>query len=142
MNDFKSKINRFMLGRRGIDEFEKFIGIVVLIFLALYIWLHSSMCYYIVIIGIVYGLFRLFSTNIPKRYRENEKYLEIKNSFIKPKPKNNYNKAAGSESYRADTQQYMYFNCPGCGQKMRAPKGRGRIRVRCPKCSKTFETEV
>ena len=45
MNDFKSRINRFMLGRRGIDEFEKFIGIAVLVFLALYIWLHSALCY-------------------------------------------------------------------------------------------------
>ena len=141
MNDFKSRINRFMLGRRGIDELEKFIGIVVLIFLALYIWLHSGICYYIVIIGIVYGLFRMFSTNIPKRYRENEKYLEIKNSFIKPKSKNGYNETHSNESYRAD-MQHMYFNCPVCGQKMRAPKGKGRIRVRCPKCGKMFETEV
>ena len=139
MNDFKSKINRFMLGRRGIDEFEKFIGIAVIVFLALYIWLHSALCYYIVIIGVVYGLFRLFSTNIPKRHRENEKYLEIKNSFIKPKQKQNDSGTYSNETY---SSQYMFFNCPGCGQKMRAPKGRGRIRVKCPKCGKMFETEV
>ena len=102
MNDFKSRINRFMLGRRGIDEFEKFIGIAVLVFLALYIWLHSALCYYIVIIGIVYGLFRMFSTNIPKRYRENEKYLEIKNSFIKPKKKQNDSPAHGTDPVRWD----------------------------------------
>jgi predicted RNA-binding Zn-ribbon protein involved in translation (DUF1610 family) len=136
MNDFRSKLNRFMLGRRGVDEFEKFIGIAVLVFLALYIWLRSALCYYIVIIGIVYGLFRLFSTNIPKRYRENEKYLEIKNSFTKPKKKQ-----TGGEAYRAD-RRYRFFNCPGCGQKMRAPEGKGRIRVKCPKCGKIFETEV
>ena len=141
MNDFKSRINRFMLGRRGIDEFEKFIGIAVLVFLALYIWLHSTLCYYIVIIGIVYGLFRMFSTNIPKRYRENEKYLEIKNSFIKPKKKQNYSGSCNNETYSIGSQ-YMFFNCPGCGQKMRAPKGRGRIRVKCPKCGKMIETEV
>ena len=103
MNDFKSRINRFMLGRRGIDEFEKFIGIAVLVFLALYIWLHSALCYYIVIIGIVYGLFRMFSTNIPKRYRENEKYLEIKNSFIKPKKKQNDSGSCNNETYSSDS---------------------------------------
>lgn len=141
MNDFKSKINRFMMGRRGIDEFEKFIGIAVLVFLALYIWLHSTLCYYIVIIGVVYGLFRMFSTNIPRRYRENEKYLEIKNSFIKPKKKQNDSGSCNNETYSSGSQ-YMFFNCPGCGQKMRAPKGRGRIRVKCPKCGRMFETEV
>lgn len=124
------------MGRRGIDEFEKFIGIVILVFLALYIWLGSALCYYIVIVGIVYGLFRMFSTNIPKRYRENEKYLEIRSSFIKPKKK------SASKQQDSSSQQYMFFDCPGCGQKMRAPKGRGRIRVTCPKCGRTFETEV
>ncbi len=137
MSSFKDRINRFMLGRRGIDEFEKFIGIAVLVFLALYILLRSALCYYIVIIGIVYGLFRLFSTNIPKRYRENEKYLEIKNSFTKPKKK----QTGGSEVRRSDSR-YRFFNCPGCGQKMRAPEGKGRIRVKCPECGKIFETEV
>lgn len=90
----------------------------------------------IAIAGIVYGLFRIFSRNIPNRYRENEKYLEIKSSFKKPKKKQTKSKTNVREI------QYMFFNCPGCGQKMRAPKGKGHIRVKCPECGRMFETEV
>ncbi len=129
-------MNRFMSGRRGIDEFGKFIGVVVIIFIALYIWLRSSLYRDIAIAGIVYGLFRIFSRNIPNRYRENEKYLEIKSSFKKPKKKQTKSKTNVREI------QYMFFNCPGCGQKMRAPKGKGHIRVKCPECGRMFETEV
>lgn len=100
-------MNRFMSGRRGIDEFGKFIGVVVIIFIALYIWLRSSLYRDIAIAGIVYGLFRIFSRNIPNRYRENEKYLEIKSSFKKPKKKQTKSKTNVREI------QYMFFNCPG-----------------------------
>ncbi len=129
-------MNKFMSGRRGIDEFSKFIGIVVLIFIALYIWLHNTLYRDIAIAGVVYGLFRVLSTNIPGRARENAKYIEIKNSFKKPGKKQRKRKANVNEI------QYMFFNCPGCGQKMRAPRGKGHIRVKCPECGRMFETEV
>ena len=37
---------------------------------------------------------------------------------------------------------YKYFKCPACGQQMRAPKGRGRIRVTCSGCGNVFERNV
>ena len=37
---------------------------------------------------------------------------------------------------------YKYFSCPGCGRQMRAPKGRGRIRVTCSSCGRVFEKKV
>ncbi len=37
---------------------------------------------------------------------------------------------------------YCYFRCPDCRQRMRAPKGKGRIRVTCSHCGKQFERKV
>ncbi len=37
---------------------------------------------------------------------------------------------------------YSYFRCPDCRQRMRAPKGTGRIRVTCTHCGKQFERKV
>ena len=31
-----------------------------------------------------------------------------------------------------------FYKCPGCGQRIRIPKGHGKIQIRCPKCNATF----
>ena len=35
-------------------------------------------------------------------------------------------------------KQYRYFRCPGCRQVVRVPRGKGKINIRCPKCSRQF----
>lgn len=37
---------------------------------------------------------------------------------------------------------YLYFKCPKCKQEMRAPKGKGKIRVTCKNCGETFEKKT
>ena len=35
-------------------------------------------------------------------------------------------------------QTHRFFKCPKCGQVVRTPKGKGTIRITCPKCRETF----
>ena len=37
---------------------------------------------------------------------------------------------------------YKYFRCPQCKQKLRAPRGRGKIQVTCQKCHHVFQTKT
>ena len=73
---------------------------------------------------------RMFSTNIQKRYAENMKYLEIKNRLL--------GKLKKTESQAQDLKTHHIYRCPGCGQKIRVPRGKGMIMITCPKCKKEF----
>ena len=33
---------------------------------------------------------------------------------------------------------YKVINCPSCKARLRAPKGKGKIKITCPKCSNSF----
>lgn len=80
--------------------------------------------------AMIYCYFRLFSRNIQKRYAENQKFLaktyNIRCFFNKQK------------NMFMQRRIYHIYKCPGCKQKIRIPRGKGRIEVRCPKCGTTF----
>lgn len=72
------------------------------------------------------GVFRMFSRNIEKRRKENLKFLSLVN-----KPKMwYYNTKAKANQRRA----YRIFRCEKCGQKLRVPKGKGKVSIKCTKC--------
>ena len=56
-------------------------------------------------------------------------------------------KPAGQRAKRArknptwsEMRQYKYLICPQCAQRLRVPRGKGRIRVTCTNCGNVFET--
>lgn len=86
-------------------------------------------------------LFRAFSPRIERRQDEllgYEKAAGAVSEFFKGLP-SRFKNRKGSEPGEV---VYTYFDCPECGQRMRAPKGRGLIRVTCTKCGNQFEKKV
>lgn len=130
---WKEKFARFMYGRYGVDQFSKFMLKATLVLCIVSIFLPQRVGSFIstlVLILIVYTYFRIFSKNIYKRAAENEKYLKFTGSFRKKY--NTEKQIAGQRKY------YRFYRCPGCGQRIRVPKGRGKIQIRCPKCNEKF----
>ncbi|MFR9190485.1 MAG: hypothetical protein ACLVL7_09865 [Anaerotruncus massiliensis (ex Togo et al. 2019)] len=37
-----------------------------------------------------------------------------------------------------DARTHRRFRCPSCGQKVRVPRGKGRICITCPRCRVEF----
>lgn len=121
----------FMSGRYGTDELSKFMLAVCLVLLVINIFTRVQGVYLIalVLLGVCY--FRMFSRNYVKRSEENRKYLDtvwkIKNWFLKKK-----NRIIQSKDFHI-------YKCPSCGQKIRIPRGKGKICITCPKCRNQFE---
>lgn len=125
----KEKLYRFMQGRYGSDQLNKFLMIVILVFMVLSLFIDGPF-YLLGMIGIVYVYFRMFSKNIYKRSAENSAYLKYE-----------YKVRQWWKTLKRDMQQrktHHIYRCPSCKQKIRIPKGKGKIEIRCPKCSHTF----
>ncbi len=128
------KFANFMMGRYGGDKFNFF-----LIILSVIVTLVGSIVrfYPIQLISYLflgYALFRTFSRNIPARQKENNAFLKVYS------PMEKWFKF--KKTVFANRKTYTYFKCPNCKQHLRAPKGRGKIRVVCQKCHKEFEKKV
>lgn len=74
-------------------------------------------------------LFRMFSRNFAARQTELEKYMNFENRL----------RACGRRLL--DRKNYKYLSCPQCMQKLRVPRGKGRLRVTCTRCGNKFETK-
>ena len=78
----------------------------------------------------IYVYFRMFSKDHQKRYQENVKFLETKNKFLK--------KVRSEKAIMKQRKTHHIYKCPTCRQKIRIPKGKGRICITCPKCKTEF----
>lgn len=127
----KEKMYRFMQGRYGNDGLNRFLLIVI--FICFILSLFSGRVGIFHIIGtasLIYLYFRMFSKNIYKRRAENAVYLKYE-----------YKVKQFFATFKRDMKQrktHHIYRCPSCKQKIRIPRGKGRIEIRCPKCSTTF----
>ena len=74
--------------------------------------------------------YRSLSRNISKRTEENYRFYSLKDRFN--------NKFRSLKEQWANRKLYHYYRCPQCRQKLRVPRGRGRIQISCPRCGTQF----
>ena len=130
MYRMSSKMQQMMVGRNGVDELGRFVSTLTMVCLVLSLFTKEGIFYWSGILLIIYSYFRMFSKNVPKRYAENQKFLTWRYKMI---AKWNLMKKHGAES-----KTHRFFKCPQCKQKVRVPKGRGKICITCPKCKTEF----
>ena len=121
-----AKIQQFMVGRYGSDEFSLVLSIAGIIFSFLGNFKYLGFLYFIGTLMIFYSLFRSLSKNYEARRKELNWYLVWS---MKPKAqiKLLFNQIRDRNTHR-------YFKCKSCKTVMRVPKGRGKIEITCPKC--------
>ena len=126
-----SAYRRFMTGRYGSDELNmglltgavalSIVNVILGLFLRenrVYASIINPSLYALMMLLLGCNIFRCFSRNIYKRRQENRRFV---NFFT-----------------RLRDRQHRYFRCPGCKQRVRVPRGKGKISIRCPKCGCKF----
>ena len=124
---------RFMVGRYGMDYLGRVLVYFSLALMIISLFFPNSIIYWLALAVRIYAYFRMFSRNTNKRYRENLKYIELKNRVV------GFFKGKGFGSRANQDPTKKIFKCPGCKQKVRVPKGKGTILITCPKCKAQFQ---
>ena len=129
MSRFRDGMNSFMAGRYGNDNLNRFMLYVCIALLVVDIFVRSSFLYLIPIVVLCIFYFRMLSRNVEARYAENERYLRVRDGFL------GIFRRGGRGQAQAG---YRIYVGPKCRQKIRIPKGKGRIKIRCPRCGHEF----
>ena len=125
----REKIQRFMWGRYGNDRFNQFLMIAALVCLVISFF-GGNLFYLLAFAIMIYAYFRMFSKNIGKRSAENQLYLkkemQVRGFWQKKKRE------------LKQMKDYHIYRCPNCRQKIRVPRGKGKIAISCRKCGTEF----
>lgn len=131
MVDMKEKIMRFMQGRYGVDQLGSFLNSVLLVLIIVNLFIGSRLLNLFLLLLLIFSYSRIFSKNYSRCSAQNQWYLD-KTSGIR--------KAFGKQkAYHEIKKDYHIYKCKQCGQKIKIPKGKGKIIVTCPKCGNEFQ---
>lgn len=130
-----NKLRQWMAGRYGTDQLNLCLLASYLLLSVLSLPFRRYAAVGLVLMLLSYALvilvfFRMFSRNTAKRYQENQKFLNFWNPL--------WGRLKGKGRRMKDHKEYHFYNCPGCGQKIRIPRGKGKICITCPKCRTEF----
>ena len=122
MSKFKQWLRHFMMGRYGTDKLSMTILTVGVIASIVNIFIPFALIKVLLTLAsyvlMFWAIFRCFSRNTYKRYRENRRFLMLLDRF--------------------KDREHRYFDCPKCRQNVRVPRGKGKISITCPKCGEKF----
>ena len=135
----RNAFTRFMYGRNGFDQLNRFLFWVVLILdiTSIFLARKESVIWSVVSLAVTAAwlllLFRTFSRNLSKRREENQKFVSW---WWRVK-----SKMSGAKARHAD-RDHKYFTCKSCGAICRVPVGKGKIVITCPKCRAQIQAKT
>ena len=124
-------LKKIMTGRYGSDQLS--IALIFLCAILIFISGFSTKLRafsYLSYIFLILSIFRTFSKDINKRRLENSKFAILVSPF--------YSWCNKKIRSLQDAKTHKYFDCPNCKQKLRLPKGKGKISITCTKCKTEF----
>ena len=127
---FREKMQQFMYGRYGNDQLSRVYLGITLVLLVLSLFTRWTIFYIAAIALLIYCYYRMFSRNITKMSAQNQRFLNWRYGLAVKRQK--------TKNHMEQRKIYHFYKCPQCSQKVRVPKGHGKICITCPKCKMEF----
>lgn len=123
-------LNNFMAGRYGTDQLSLALLILGMILTVLGNLFQIPWLTILSYLPFLLCLFRIFSRNVNKRRMENNKFFKlwfpVKQRLFRLRHR------------MKDEKNYRFYKCPKCRILVKVPRDRGKIKIKCPKCSAEF----
>lgn len=123
-------IRRWMDGRYGSDQLSVFLIALYFLLHMLSLLPHMDLLALPAVLILLWAFYRCFSRRVERRRMENARFMELADPVIRW--------YRLQRTMRSD-KDHCYFKCPNCGQRLRVPRGKGKITVTCRNCGVSFE---
>lgn len=148
MGNFFAKLNEkmrnFMAGRNGADKLAMWILGASVVVMLINMFVPNIVCSMLSYALLFYCVYRLFSSNVAARQQENAKFEQFLGKFSRGRSGSSNGGQGASQGASGPSSagakpstdnQKLTFTCEKCGQSLSVPKGRGTLKVTCPKCN-------
>ena len=130
----REKFARFMAGRCGIDQLNRFLSVVSLVLMILAVVFNgtglSRIVWLLAFVLLILVYARMLSRNLYKRSEENNRYMRMRMSVG--------GKLEMIKVRWTQRKDYKFFTCPACRTTLRVPRHKGKINIVCKKCGNSF----
>lgn len=132
------RLGEWMRGRNGTDELASAVVAVAAALAVANLLAHRAWLGWLALALLAYAVWRVTSRAVARRQAENEAFLGL----VAPLRRRLGRVARDPAAAAREARDYRHLACPSCGQRVRVPRGKGRVRVRCPRCGTSFESRT
>lgn len=130
----RERFARFMAGRYGTDQLNRFLSVLSLVLMIVAVVFNKTVVartlWLVAFVLLILVYARMLSRNVYKRNAENYRYLKLRMSVT-----GKFEMMSIRWKQRKD---YKFFTCPACHTTLRVPKHKGKINIVCKKCGNSF----
>ncbi len=144
MGKFLFRLKFFMQKRYGTDQLHWALMILFVITMVLHMVLSGTGARIFFVLSwvvLIYSLFRVFSTNIEMRSRENQAFLRLLGRAGSANVTNPFEHMSFGNIQKPEPDK-KYVKCPKCKATLRVPRQKGKHTVRCPRCDHRFKIRI
>lgn len=131
MEEAQRRLGAWALGRNGADEVSSACTNVAVVLVVVNLITRSSAFAIVALALLAYSWFRISSKDVSRRRAEVAEVSRRLGPVL--------SWLANPMTAAREARGYKHLTCPSCGQRVRIPRGKGKVRVTCPKCHIRFD---
>ena len=131
MQEAQRRVTEWSRGRYGTDRLSMAVMNVAVLLVVVDVVARTRWLSVIAMLLLAYAWFRITSKDIAARAAENARAMRAAGPVL--------SWLANPVAEAREARAYKHLSCPSGGQRVRIPRGKGKVRVTCPSCHARFE---